>query len=158
MAQYASWMNDKLLELCMTLPDEVRKRDQGAFFRSIHGTLDHILAVDTMLLSHFEKGTPTFLPKGILEDDFGALSRRRRALDADILLWSAAVSSEWLAEPSIFVHHGDGLPRSVTRGFWVIQMFNHQTHHRGQITTLVTQLGYDIGSTDLHMSVPPQDG
>jgi uncharacterized damage-inducible protein DinB len=105
-----------------------------------------------------KSATGPFLPKGILEDDFEALSRRRRALDAEILLWSAAVSSEWLAEPSIFVHHGDGLPRSVTRGFWVIQMFNHQTHHRGQITTLLTQLGYDIGSTDLHMSVPPQDG
>jgi uncharacterized damage-inducible protein DinB len=47
--------------------------------------------------------------------------------------------------------------RTVPRGFWVVQLFNHQTHHRGQITTVLTQLGHDIGSTDLHMSVPLPD-
>jgi uncharacterized damage-inducible protein DinB len=154
MAQYNAWMNRKIFELCAGLTDDLRKNDLHAFFRSIHGTLDHILAVDLMFLSHFKQGTPRCLPERGLYEDFQALRQRREEVDAEMLAWSGAVSPEWLAKPSGFTHHEDGLPRRVTRGFWVVQMFNHQTHHRGQITTLLTQLGSDIGSTDLHMSVP----
>ena len=155
MATYNAWMNDKLYGLCATLDDDARKADRGAFFRSIHGTLDHLVAVDAMLLSNFRLGTPTYLPPGTLYEDFALLRWRRDELDREIIDWSAGLSSDWLAEPVSFEHHGDGLPRQVTRGFWVVQMFNHQTHHRGQITTLLTQLGHDVGSTDLHMAVPP---
>lgn len=153
MAQYNSWMNRKLFDLCARLPDEVRKRDLHAFFRSIHGTLDHLLAVDVMLLAHFKEGRPRFLPEGELCSDFKDLHQRRQAVDAEILTWSGTVTPECLAEPYIFTNDDDGSPRRVTRAFWVMQMFNHQTHHRGQVTTLLTQLGQDIGSTDLPMSV-----
>jgi uncharacterized damage-inducible protein DinB len=154
MAQYNSWMNAQMYTLCATLTDEERKRDHRAFFRSIQGTLNHIPAVDLMLLSHFTHGTPTFLPAGDLYENFNELRHRREEVDVAILDWSRSVSVDWLEAPSPYTHHGDSLPRTVTRGFWVVQMFNHQTHHRGQITTVLTQLGHDIGSTDLHMSVP----
>jgi uncharacterized damage-inducible protein DinB len=154
MAQHGSWMNRKLFDLCATLPDDVRKRDLHAFFRSIHGTLDHILAIDMMFMAHFKEGAPTYLPEGEHWSEFRELRGRREAVDAEIMAWSGGLSAAWLAESSVLAHHGDGLPRHVTRGFWVVQMFNHQTHHRGQVATLLTQLGQDIGSTDLHMSVP----
>jgi uncharacterized damage-inducible protein DinB len=154
MAQYNSWMNAKLFALCAGLTEAERERDLHAFFRSIHGTLDHILAVDQMFLSHFRDGTPRFLPEGELCREFPLLDRRRRELDAKILSWSGTVGADWLAEEAHFTHHEDGRPRLVPRGFWVVQMFNHQTHHRGQVTTLLTQLGHDIGPTDLHMAVP----
>jgi uncharacterized damage-inducible protein DinB len=157
MARYNSWMNRKLFDLCAGLTDDVRKRDLQAFFRSIHGTLDHILAVDLMFLAHFKEGKPRFLPEGHLYEDFSQMCRRREEIDAEMLGWAGAVSSDWLAEPAPFTHHEDGERRFVTRGFWVVQMFNHQTHHRGQVTTLFTQLGHDIGSTDMPMSVPKQD-
>jgi uncharacterized damage-inducible protein DinB len=157
MARYNGWMNAKLFDLCEGLSEAQRRRDLHAFFRSIHGTLDHILAVDQMLLAHFKQGTARFLPEGELCRDFQLLHRRRRELDAEILSWSGAVSAGWLAEEAAFKHHWDGLSRRVTRGFWVVQMFNHQTHHRGRVTTLLTQLGHDIGSTDLHMSVAAAD-
>jgi uncharacterized damage-inducible protein DinB len=157
MAQYNAWMNAKLYDLCGNLTDEERKRDQRAFFRSIHGTLNHLLAADVMLLAHFTQGTPTFLPSGDLYEDFSELHQRREEVDVEILDWLRAVSVDWLEEPSPYTHHEDGLPRTVPRGFWVVQMFNHQTHHRGQITTVLRQLGHDIGSTDLHMSVPLPD-
>jgi uncharacterized damage-inducible protein DinB len=126
-------------------------------FRSIHSTLNHLLAVDVMLLSHFTHGTPTFLPVGDLSENFQELRQRREEGDGAMLEWSRSVPVDWLAAPSPYTHHGDGLPRTVTRGFWVVQMFNHQTHYRGQLTTVLTQLGHDIGSTDLHMSVPLPD-
>jgi len=154
MAQYNSWMNAKLYELCGTLPDEERKKDRQAFFRSIHSTLNHLLAVDLMMLASFTQGARTFLPEGDVCDNFDDLRRKREDVDLEILGWARSVPADWLEEPSSYAHHGDGLTRKVTRGFWVVHLFNHQTHHRGQVTTLLTQLGLDIGSTDLHMSVP----
>jgi uncharacterized damage-inducible protein DinB len=157
MAQYNNWMNRKLFDLRARLTDDLRKRDLHAFFRSIHGTLDHLLAVDAMLLAHFKEGAPRYLPEGELRSDFSELGRRRQKVDAEILAWSGAVSPDWPAQPYAFTNDEDGLPRSVTRSLWVMQLFNHQTHHRGQVTTLLTQLGQDIGSMDLHMSVPGAD-
>lgn len=153
MATYNAWMNGKIYSLCATLDDAERKADRSAFFRSIHGTLDHLVAVDAMLMSHFGHGTPTFLPRGAVYEDFARMRQRRDELDREILDWSTGISSDWLAGPVTFTHYGDGLPRQVTRGFWVVQMFNHQTHHRGQVTTLLSQLGLDPGSTDLHMGI-----
>ena len=123
-----------MYRICAELTDEERKADRGAFFRSIHGTLDHLLAVDVMLLAHYTEGKPTFLPTGELCQSFDELRRRREETDAKLLEWSRSLSDEWLE----------------VQGFWVVHLFNHQTHHRGQITTLLTQLGHDIGSTDLH--------
>jgi uncharacterized damage-inducible protein DinB len=158
MARYNSWMNRKLYALCAGLSDEVRKRDLHAFFRSIHGTLDHIFACDRMFMSHFTRGTARHMTEGTAYADFAALRVARERLDTEILDLSGGLSDDWLAAPAPFTHDEDGLPRHVTRAFWAMHMFNHQTHHRGQVTTLLTQLGQDIGSTDLHMSLPPIGG
>jgi uncharacterized damage-inducible protein DinB len=155
MAQYNSWMNTAMYALCATLRDETRKAAPHASFRSIHSALNHILAVDLMLLSHFTRGTPTFLPRGDLYRDFDALRQARRETDLALLSWSDGVAQSWLAEPTCSEPETAGLPRRVTRGFWVAQLFQHQTHHRGQITGLLTQLGQDIGSNDLYRSVVP---
>ena len=154
LAEYNSWMNAKMYALCEGLNDIDRKKDLGAFFRSIHGTLNHVLACDLMFLASFTKDAAFVECEGDLHDHFPDLRQERAQVDARLLEWSKAVSAEWLAASSTYRHHEDGAARTVTQGFWVVHMFNHQTHHRGQITTLLTQLGHDIGSTDLHMSVP----
>jgi uncharacterized damage-inducible protein DinB len=154
LAEYNSWMNAKMYALCEGLTDSDRKKDLGAFFRSIHGTLNHILACDLMFLASFSKDAAFVECEGDLYDRFPELRQERARVDAQLLEWSKAVSPEWLAALSTYRHHEDGATRTVTQGFWVVHMFNHQTHHRGQITTMLTQLGHDIGSTDLHMSVP----
>ena len=154
MAEYNSWMNAKMYALCATLPDAERKKDMQAFFHSIHGTLNHILACDLMFLASFTRDASFVECEGDLHEGFDELRRHRGIVDSQLLQWSKGVSLEWLNTASTYTHHEDGAARTVTQGFWVVHMFNHQTHHRGQITTLLTQLGHDIGSTDLHMSVP----
>jgi uncharacterized damage-inducible protein DinB len=154
MAEYNAWMNAKMYALCESLSDVVRKKDHRAFFRSIHGTLNHILVCDLTFLSSFSGEAAFVASEGDLHEDFNELRRHRGTVDLQLLQWSKGVSPEWLNTPSTYTHHEDGVVRTVTQGFWVVHMFNHQTHHRGQITTLLTQLGHDIGSTDLHMSVP----
>ncbi len=150
MADYNAWINGKLYQAAAGLTDGERKRDLGAFFKSLHGTLDHILYVDLMFLARF---TDSAMPEGDFggefHDDFETLRAVREATDARILDWIAGLDRGWLAEALTFTSMIDGKSRTLPRWAMVTQMFNHQTHHRGQATTLLKQLGVDPGTTDI---------
>ncbi len=150
MADYNAWMNRKLYEAAAGLPDEMRKRDLGAFFKSLHGTLNHILFADLIFLARF---TGSAMPEGDfggeLHDDFETLRAGHETTDARILDWVAGLDRAWLGETLTFTSMIDGVTRSLPRWAMVTQMFNHQTHHRGQATTLLKQLGVDPGITDI---------
>ncbi len=150
MADYNAWMNRKVYEAAAGLPDGERKRDLGAFFKSLHATLNHILLIDLTILARFA-GQP--LPSTGLDedrhDDFAALRSEREATDGRILDWIAGLDRAALGETLTFTSVIDGVIRSLPRWVMVTQMFNHQTHHRGQATTLLKQLGADPGITDI---------
>jgi len=154
-ARYNRWMNDKLYALIATLSDEARRRDSGAFFKSIHGTLNHLLVTDRVWLARFEGvAVPDgFMAPGIvaldqeLYDDFEELRRERGLTDAQLSAWVAGLTPERLAAPLIFVRRGHRLETPLWGA--VAHLFNHQTHHRGQLTTLLSQQGHDPGVTDL---------
>ena len=150
MAQYNAWMNERLYALCAGLPDVERRRDRGAFFGSIHATLNHIVYADLAFLSRFT-GDPAQVPElGVdLYPDFETLQRVRSALDARLCGWTATLQDDWLRESLTYVSKVDGRTRTVPRWVLVAHVFNHQTHHRGQVTTLLSQMGHDVGSTDL---------
>jgi len=150
MAEYNSWMNQKLYAVCADIPDEKRKADLGAFFKSIHSTLNHLLWADRVWLRRFT-GEPFIVGKQG-EDvyaDFDELRAERAKLDEFILGWAKNLSAEWLAEPCAFTSVQDNKTRKGPAWVFVTQLFNHQTHHRGQVTTLVKQLGYEPGVTDI---------
>ena len=150
MAQYNEWMNSRLYAVCASLPDTDLRKDRGAFFQSIYATLNHIAYGDLAFLSRFT-GNLSMVPEpGV--DLFGAfedLRSERAALDQRILAWSAGLSPTWLAEPLTYTSKIDGKTRTVPRWVLVTHMFNHQTHHRGQVTTLLSQMGLDVGTTDI---------
>ena len=150
MARYNQWMNERLYAVCLEMSDAERKLDRGAFFGSIHTSLNHILYGDTSFMARF-RGEPTNVPP-IGEDlyaDFDALAEARRDMDAAILDWAGSLSNAWLQQDLTYKSAVDGKTR--TRANWVLvtHMFNHQTHHRGQVTTLLSQMGLDMGSTDI---------
>lgn len=150
MAEYNRWMNRKLYAVCANIPDAKRKADLGAFFKSIHGTLNHLLWADRIWLRRFT-GEPFEVGK-MGEDvyaDFGTLRAERDALDEFILDWARNLRPEWLAGPFEFTSVQDGKTRRGPAWVFVDQVFNHQTHHRGQVTTLLKQLGHDSGVTDI---------
>jgi uncharacterized damage-inducible protein DinB len=151
-AEYNRWMNEKIYAAARTLTDEERKKDLGAFFKSVHGTLNHLLWGDTVWLARF-RGTPVSLPPSgtILFDDFDELSSARAEKDGEILTWAGSVTEEWLARPNTWTSGMYGLTFHHPTWALVLQMFNHQTHHRGQVTTLLMQLGVDPGVTDIPM-------
>jgi uncharacterized damage-inducible protein DinB len=150
MADYNAWMNRKLYALAAEIPDAERKRDLGAFFESLHGTLNHLLFADLVFLARF---TGSAMPQGAFgadrHHDFDALRAEREAVDARILDWIGCLDRARLAEPLSFTSMVDGVTRALPTWVMVTQMFNHQTHHRGQATTLLKQLGVDPGITDI---------
>lgn len=156
LARYNRWMNERLYGLAAALSDEERRRDGGAFFRSIHGTFNHILLADRVWLGRF---TGVAVPDGFmgpggirsldqeLYADFEELRRERALTDAELSAWVAGLTEERLAGPLVYMRRGQ---RQESPLWWaVVHVFNHQTHHRGQITALFTQQGRDPGVTDL---------
>ena len=150
MARYNRWMNERLYAFCAPMADAERKRARGAFFGSIHGTLNHLLWGDRMWLGRFT-GAPCTYPQfgADMFADFDALARERAATDRDLLDWAENVSAEWLAAPLTYTSVVDGKTRRLPSAIAAIHLFNHGTHHRGQLTTLLKQAGVDPGVTDL---------
>lgn len=150
MAAYGGWMNRKMHEAAARLSDADRKADRGAFFRSIHSTLNHLLWGDRKWLPRFNGKSYPAGDIGVdLFDDFDALADARRAMDDEISAWALQLDSAQLAGPLTWF--SGVAQREFTRPRWlcVVQMFNHQTHHRGQVSTLLMQSGIDPGITDL---------
>jgi uncharacterized damage-inducible protein DinB len=150
LARYNRWMNERLYALCDAIPDEERRRDRGAFFRSIHGTLDHLVYSDLAFLSRFTGDPPEVPPLGVeLHASWSELSAVRTKLDARLDAWASGLADAWLAAPFTFTSRVDGVTRTLPAWVLVVHLFNHQTHHRGQLTTLLSQMGRDPGITDL---------
>lgn len=150
MAEYNQWMNQNLYKVCRDIPDEKRKQDMKAFFKSIHSTLNHILWGDEIWLSRFTEQAHD-LP-GMGEDiyaNFNDLESARIVTDNKILEWVQALDDNWLENAFSFTSVSDNKTRSAPGWLFVSHMFNHQTHHRGQITTLISQLGYEAPVTDI---------
>jgi uncharacterized damage-inducible protein DinB len=150
MAEYNAWQNDQVYTACATLADDVRKADRGAFFKSIHATLDHILWGDRIWLTRLSERKYTTGKLGEpLYTDFDELRRAREAHDQELLDWARDITPQWLAEPMTWSSGTYGFTQTQPRWVLCVQMFNHQTHHRGQVHALLTQLGIDPGVTDV---------
>jgi len=150
MASYNQWMNQKLYTLCASLSDADRKQDRGAFFDSIHGTLNHLLFGDRIWLGRFTQESLTQAKMGQeLYSEFEELWQERRQTDEWIIQWADQISEAWLAQPFEYTSGVDKKTRVLPAWVLVTHLFNHQTHHRGQLTTLLSQMGHDPGVTDL---------
>jgi uncharacterized damage-inducible protein DinB len=150
MAEYNAWMNEKVYQACAPLSDEERRRDRGAFFKSIHDTLHHLLWADrAFLIRLLSWDLPVGKPTDVLVEDFVAMTHERKRYDELILDWAKTFPEGSLAEPYEMYSAVYQRKRRLPRYLLVTQMFNHQTHHRAQVATLLTQAGIDIGVTDL---------
>jgi uncharacterized damage-inducible protein DinB len=151
-ARYNQWANRRLYAAAAELSDADRRADRGAFFHSMHGTLNHILVGDTIWLARFkgESGKPG-LPSGldqILHEDFTALRAAREAHDHEIIRFIDGLDEARISAPVIYKNtRGEVDERPLAP--LLFHYFNHQTHHRGQAHTLLSQLGQDPPPLDL---------
>ena len=97
MARYNEWMNRRLYALVATLPEDDRIRERGAFFGSIHATLDHIVYADLAFLSRFTGDPPEAPALGVVNyPKFDELRAVRERLDARLREWCGALDAQWL--------------------------------------------------------------
>lgn len=168
LASYNATMNTKVYAAAATLSTDALHTDRGAFFGSIMGTLNHIVAGDTIWLQRFLAHPANFpalaamkeiaAPTGLTHrysDDIGVLSVHRTRLDAIIEALAADISDADLAQPVSYRNSRGEFRKNF--GSLLLHFFNHQTHHRGQASTLLSQSGVDIGVTDLVTWIPDQD-
>jgi len=161
MAKYNRWINDKVYGSASSLSEELLNKDQGAFFKSILGTLNHIFVADTSWRKRFVSHPKKYValshvtqlpsPKSldqIMYKQLSELSKERKKLDEVIINWCAE-SEEEDYSISIIYRNMKGIEYKDNYGSLVQHFFNHQTHHRGQVSTLLFQNGVDIGVTDL---------
>lgn len=166
LAAYNAWMNVKLYDAAARLPVDELMAERGAFFGSIFGTLNHLVVADTIWLKRVAQGgvhsagldpvpgwpTPTALDQR-LHDDLPALRQRRNELDATIQQWVGSLTAAHLAQVLTYANT-KGVVSHKRLGHVLTHIFNHQTHHRGQATTLLYQAGQDVGVTDLLALIP----
>jgi len=151
MARYNRWQNENLYGAADQLSDEARRLDRGSFFKSIHATLSHVLWADQIWMSRLSDwDAPTGPSREVpLYEDWDDLKARRFAADQIFLTWSDTLSQadvdgdlEW---------YSGTLGRGMTspRGVCIMQVFNHQTHHRGQVHAMLTAAGAKPDDTDI---------
>lgn len=154
-ARYNTLANRALYAACRALSDEERRRDLGAFFGSVHGTLNHLLLGDRIWMTRFEGGThPSTGLDAILFESFEALAVARVEMDSRIEQFFAAPPAGFL-ECSLSYVNNAGVASVDPVAVIVPHFFNHQTHHRAQIHTLLSQLGRDPPVLDLHRVLRP---
>ena len=150
LAGYNAWANGRVYDAAAQLSDSAYRADRGAFFKSMHGTLNHLLVTDRLWLRRFtgEGDAPNRLD-AILFEEFLELRAAREAEDARIVAYIDGLSEDRIA--AMFRYSTVTNPREIEQplGPALTHFFNHQTHHRGQAHAILTGLGREGPVLDL---------
>ncbi len=152
MARYNVWQNGQLRAACEKMTEAELRADRGAFFGSVMATLNHILWGDSLWISRLDGGDGPRLPAKHHAEicaTFEIWTRERAQMDQRILQWAEAVTAEDLQGDLHW--HAQMLNADMSKPveMCIVHLFNHQTHHRGQVHALLTGFGHDPGDTDL---------
>ncbi len=145
---YNSWSNHRILDACAALSDEQFTRDLASSFRSVRDTLAHILGAEWIWLERWHGRSPSGLPLASEFSNLEALRSRWAGIERDLHDYVASLTAEDLTR-NLQVKTLAG--QTYTQAHWQMlqHLVNHGTYHRGQITTLLRQLGAKAVSTDL---------
>lgn len=150
MARYNAWQNGWMIPAVAGLSDAERDADRGSFFDSIAGTLSHLMWADTIWVSRFDGGPsvePSIPASATMFRDWPAFVDLRSALDQRILDWAA---TETDTSGQISWYSGAmGRQMTADKMVCMTQLFNHQTHHRGQVHAMLTAAGVKTQDTDV---------
>lgn len=166
LAKYNQWINSRFYQAAEQLSQEELDQNRGAYFGSISGTFNHILVGDILWLKRFANHPVNFTSLDALRNfetppsldqqlykNFKELQKVRRQIDEMIRSLCGQIQETDL-EHKLSYSNSKGLPFQKNFGSLLQHLFNHQTHHRGQASTLLTQQGIDVGVTDLLMKIP----
>jgi uncharacterized damage-inducible protein DinB len=150
MAAYNQWANRVIYAAARQMPDEDYRLDRGAFFKSVHGTLNHILVADRIWMKRFtgEGDAPKKLD-AILGEDLEKLTIEREREDKRIVDWIESMDAKGITGRFHYTTVTDMRTISQRLAPALAHFFNHQTHHRGQAHALTTGFGIDAPVLDL---------
>ena len=152
MARYNAWQNNQLKEALEPLSPAELTKDRGAFFGSIFATLNHILWGDRMWMARFDKNVAA-PEKDILHTEltptFGAWTAERFATDGKLVTWAQRTKAVDLLGPLTWYSGMTKTEQTKPLSLCITHLFNHQTHHRGQVHTMMTAAGLQAPVSDL---------
>lgn len=164
-ARYNTWMNERLLAALATLSEADYRRDLGAFFGSVHVTMNHLMVWDVVWLKRLAERFPHHrelqplhtraLPAAHDQElcaNLAQLRQERATLDAMLEAYAERIGEAEGEQILDYRTQSGARVRKRVDGV-LTHLFNHQTHHRGQVTTLLSQLGVDPGDTDLLLTL-----
>jgi uncharacterized damage-inducible protein DinB len=155
LASYNRLANERLYAVCAQLPDAEYRKERSGSFSSIHRTLNHILLGDRIWMARFEGcGFETPPLDSVLYEDFPALDEARRKEDARIESFLAGAGDEFF-ERSIEYRNSAGRVCNDPVRLLLAHMFNHQTHHRGQVHVMLSDVPVQPPSLDMHRVIRP---
>ena len=157
MAAYNAEANRRIYAAAARLPDAARRLPRGLFWGSIHGTLAHILWGDRAWMARlagWDQPAATLADSSTDPGSFADLRAAREGADAGIAAWAAALDPAWLAADVTWFSAAAGREQTRLRALIVAHLFNHQTHHRGQVHAALTALGERTGDLDLPFILP----
>lgn len=141
LAAYNGWANNRLYDAAAALPDADYRADRGAFFKSVHGTLNHLLVADRIWMKRFTgAGEAPSRLDAILFEDLAPLRQAREAEDRRIIAYVDGLSEEALAGRFRFRRASSPEEFEQPLAPALLHVFNHQTHHRGQVHAMLTGL------------------
>ena len=155
LSRYNRIANERLYESCSQLDAlEYRRQRQGSF-GSIHGLLNHILRGDRIWMARFQGGGHSTPPlNSILFEDFADLRSARTREDLEMEGFFERAAADFLDHSFRYTNNmGQEYQEQVPVA--VSHMFNHQTHHRGQIHVMLSQTSVPPPSLDLHRIINP---
>ena len=149
-AQYNAWANRRLFEAAASLSDAQYRADRGAFFKSVHGTLTHLLVADQIWHSRFVGEVPPHTRLDAMPfDQLTALRAAREAEDQRICEFAGSLDDARLAAMIQYRRGSTGEMHSQSLASAFAHFFNHQTHHRGQVHAMLTALVGSAPELDL---------
>lgn len=158
-AAYNKWANGRVYAAASELSQEEYERNMGAFFKSLMGTLNHLLATDRIWMKRFtgEGEAPASLD-AIVARDFARLRLLREAEDVRIQDWVGSLKEKTLAGRFTYTTLTDMRTVSQRLAPALGHLFNHQTHHRGQAHMILTALGKPSVTLDLSYFQRTEEG
>jgi len=155
LARYNRIANERLYASCAQLDDAEYRKKRAGSFGSIHGLLNHILLGDRRWLGLFQNGERITPPLNqILYDDFSSLRSARAQEDARIETFFSGIDAAFWSRSFAYTNNR-GKDYVETAHVACSHLFNHQTHHRGQVHVMLSQTTVPPPSLDLHRILNP---
>lgn len=168
MAEYNQLMNQRIFDASMNLSNKILSEDKGAFFKSIINTLNHIMIGDILWLKRFSNHPKNYSSlqrmegfikaeklDQILFDDISVFYEERKKLDTIIIEFCNELKEKDINNSLTYINFKKE-NHCKKFGYLILHVFLHQIHHRGQVTTLLSQENIDFGDTDLPEIVPDE--